>query len=164
MSIFWMYTVPVAYLLHALGAMCIPNMILEYILIRIFFQIINGPGAAGLGPKLRPKSQKARLPFWKVLFLVARSYITHHISKISLSYWIPHATIAKHTCWCTSSPSSGLLDQSGSKWCKVPLLRHSSDTDQSNSGWSHHCFVPLWSQRLGAHCCCLNNLPWLLEL
>ena len=32
------------YLLHAPVAVCISNMILEYIWLRIFFQIINGPG------------------------------------------------------------------------------------------------------------------------
>ena len=54
-SIIWMHTAPGAYLLHTPGAVCISNMFLEYILFRIFFQIINGPGtydpgASGPGP------------------------------------------------------------------------------------------------------------------
>ena len=33
-----------AYSKHALGAVCISNMVLEHIWLRTFFQIINGPG------------------------------------------------------------------------------------------------------------------------
>ena len=39
-----MHTAPGVYLLHALGAVCISNMIMEHIWLRIFFQIIYGPG------------------------------------------------------------------------------------------------------------------------
>ena len=40
----WMTTDSGAYLLHAPGAVCISNMILEHIWLRVIFQIINGPG------------------------------------------------------------------------------------------------------------------------
>ena len=39
-----MYTAQKACLLYAPGAVCISNMVLEHILLRIFFQAINGPG------------------------------------------------------------------------------------------------------------------------
>ena len=40
----------VDYSKHAPGAVCISNMVLEYIWLRKFFQIMNGPGPYGPGP------------------------------------------------------------------------------------------------------------------
>ena len=50
-SIIWMHTAPGAYLLRAPGAVCISNMILEQMWLRIFFQIINDPEPYGPGPQ-----------------------------------------------------------------------------------------------------------------
>ena len=44
------HTAPGACSKYAPGAMFIQIMLLEHIWLRIFFQIINGPGAAGPGP------------------------------------------------------------------------------------------------------------------
>ena len=52
-----MHTAPGAYLLHAPGAVCILNMILEHILLIIFFQILVQDQLI-LDHKSRPNSLK----------------------------------------------------------------------------------------------------------
>ena len=44
-----MHTAPGACSKYASGAACIQKMLLEHIQLRIFFQIINGPGPYGPG-------------------------------------------------------------------------------------------------------------------
>ena len=41
------YTAPEAYSKHAPGEVCISNMVLEYVWLGKFFQIINGPYGPG---------------------------------------------------------------------------------------------------------------------
>ena len=47
--IIWMHTALGACLLYVPGTVFISNMVLEHIWLRIFFQIINGPGPYGPG-------------------------------------------------------------------------------------------------------------------
>ena len=60
-----MHTAPQACLLYALRAVGISNMVLEHILLKIFFQIINGPEPYMvqehmiLDLKSRPKSKNS---------------------------------------------------------------------------------------------------------
>ena len=54
-SIIWVNAALGACLLYVPGAVCISNMVLEHIWLKIFFQIVNGPGPYGpeaydLGP------------------------------------------------------------------------------------------------------------------
>ena len=67
-SIIWVHTAPGAYLLNASGTVCISNMILEHIWLRIFFQILDhmvqdqlvlDHMQLVLNHKLRPKSHKS---------------------------------------------------------------------------------------------------------
>ena len=83
--IFEMHTAPGACSKYSSGAVCIQIMLLEHIWLRIFFQIINGPGPYGPGAACpapygpgpvdsRPKSQKSQLKCLKCHVIAIQPY------------------------------------------------------------------------------------------
>ena len=96
------HTAPGACIKHAPGAVCIQIMLMEHNRLRIFFQIINGPGAAGSGSYVVQATSRGQnlkkessLLYWLYIY-IPKQYL---ILLDYITVW-----------WCI--PSFGLLSSS----------------------------------------------------